>query len=231
MGTAAETPMIPAAFNGPLDSGNGGYASAVFAALVDGPAAVSLRSPVPLNTPLDAVVSGDGPVRVMNGETVVAEAAPTEPLVLDVPDPVGVGDARAASRSYRGRAEGPFSRCFVCGPARGDGFDVFAGAVAGREGLVASPWTPPAWTADDEGNVRDEFVWAVLDCPTYFALYPESNPLSFLARMSARIDGPVRAGEQHVVMAWPIEKDGRKHHAGSAAVSYTHLTLPTILRV
>ena len=219
MGTAAETPMIPAAFNGPLDSGNGGYASAVFAALVDGPAAVSLRSPVPLETPLDAVTSDDGSVRVMNGETLVAEVSPAAEVDLEVPEPVGVEEARAAARNYRGTAEGLFGRCFVCGRAREDGFDVFAGAVASREGLVASPWTPPAWTADDEGNVRDEFVWAVLDCPTYFALYPDSYPLSFLVRMRARVDAPVRAGEEHVVIAWPIEKHGRKHLAGSAVLS------------
>ena len=27
------------------------------------------------------------------------------------------------------------------------------------------------------------------------------------------------AGEEHVVMAWPIERDGRKHHAGAAVLS------------
>ena len=40
-----------------------------------------------------------------------------------------------------------------------------------------------------------------------------------LARLSARIDAPVLAGEEHVVIAWPIESDGRKRHAGSAVLS------------
>ena len=62
-----------------------------------------------------------------------------------------------------------------------------------------------------------EFVWAVLDCPTYFALYMDGElPLSMLARLSARIDAPIAAGEEHVVIAWPIELDGRKRHAGAA---------------
>jgi len=213
-----EPVTIPARFNGPLESGNGGYAGGVLAPLVPGSAAISLRSPVPLDTPLDPVPADEG-VRVMNGETLVAEVSPAAEVDLEVPEPVGVEEARAAARNYRGTAEGLFGRCFVCGRAREDGFDVFAGAVAGREGLVASPWTPPAWTADDEGNVRDEFVWAVLDCPTYFALYPDSYPLSFLVRMRARVDAPVRAGEEHVVIAWPIEKHGRKHLAGSAVLS------------
>ena len=65
-----------------------------------------------------------------------------------------------------------------------------------------------------------EFVWAVLDCPTYFGLYMDGElPLSMLARFSARIDAPIAAGEEHVVIAWPIELDGRKHHAGAAVLS------------
>ncbi len=59
----------------------------------------------------------------------------------------------------------------------------------------------------------------MLDCPTYFALYPDSHPMSFLAQITARIDAPVRAGTEHVVIAWPIGKDGRKHLAGSAVLS------------
>lgn len=43
--------------------------------------------------------------------------------------------------------------------------------------------------------------------------------MSVLARLTARIDAPIVAGEEHVVIAWPIEVDGRKHHAGSAVLS------------
>jgi hypothetical protein len=68
--------------------------------------------------------------------------------------------------------------------------------------------------------VLPEFLWAVMDCPTYFAVYPgDELPMSFLGRMSARVDGPVAAGEEHVVMAWPLETDGRKRHAGAAVLS------------
>jgi hypothetical protein len=40
-----------------------------------------------------------------------------------------------------------------------------------------------------------------------------------LARLAARVDAPVLAGERHVVIGWPIEVDGRKRHAGSALLS------------
>ena len=213
----AETLSVPRRFNGPLESGHGGYCSAVIADFVDGPAEVSLRSPVPLETSLD-VRRENGSVRVLDGETLVAEATPAPELDLEIPDPVIPEEARAAKARYRGTTEDLFSHCFVCGRARQDALGVFAGAVEGRD-LVASPWTPPDWTTDESGEVAPEFVWAVMDCPTFFAVYPDSRPLSFLGRMTARLDAPVTAGEEHVVMAWPLEAEGRKRHAGSAVLT------------
>jgi hypothetical protein len=210
---------IPSRFNGPLESGNGGYSAGVVAGFLDGAAAVTLRRPVPLDTPLEVVREDDGSVRVRDGEAVVAEARSAPELEVEAPAPVSPDEARVAATRYRAPRDGLFSRCFVCGRAREDAFGVFAGAVDGRP-LVASPWTPPPWTADAAGHVLPEFVWAVLDCPTYFALYMEGElPLSVLARLTARIDAPVVAGEEQMVIGWPLESDGRKRYAGSAVMS------------
>jgi hypothetical protein len=38
-------------------------------------------------------------------------------------------------------------------------------------------------------------------------------------RLTARIEAPIVAGEEPVVIAWPLETDGRKRHAGSAVLS------------
>ncbi len=210
---------MPSRFNGPLESGNGGYCSGVIAGFLGGAAEVSLRRPVPLETSLDVQPEGDGSIRVLDAGSLIAEAHAEPGLEIEVPAPVSPREARQATARYRGRSDGLFSRCFVCGRAREGAFGVFAGSVDGRE-LVASPWTPPAWTADADGNVLSEFVWAVLDCPTYFALYPEGElPLSVLARLAARIDAPVVAGEEQIVIAWPMEADGRKRRAGSAVLS------------
>lgn len=214
----SESLVIPAEFNGPMDSGNGGYSAGAVAAFLDGAVAVSLRSPVPLDRRLDVVVE-DGIARALDGETLVAEAEAARGFEVEVPDPVGLEEAREASTHYRGLLDGPFSRCFVCGRARKDALEVFAGLVEGRD-VVASPWTPPPESADEEGHVRPEFVWAVLDCPTYFAVYAgEEGTIAFLAQLTARLDAPVKAGEEHVVLAWPIAVDGRKRHAGSAVIS------------
>ena len=208
------TLTVAARFNGPDGKGNGGYSAGLLAAGVEGPAVVSLRSPVPLDAPLDLVREGEV-VRALDGETLVAEAEPAPPLALAAPDPVGLAAARAAADGYAAPRESPFSRCFVCGPAREDCMEVFAGPVAAREGLVATTWTPPAWCADAEGVVRPEFVWAALDCPTYWAVY-DRLVLGFLVRQQVDVVAPILADTEYVVLAWPLGVEGRKRSAGAA---------------
>jgi hypothetical protein len=209
------TLIVPAGFNGPRNSGQGGYTAGLIAMRMGELAEVSLRSPVPLDRELAIEDYAHGGIHVRDGQTLVAEARPRE-LEIAIPDPVGPGEARAAKQRYRGTADGEFSRCFVCGKDRDDAFGVMAGAVEGRD-LVASTWTPGDSTdLDGTGRAAPEFVWSVLDCPTYFALYPDTLPVSFLARFTARVDDLPEVGAEHVVMAWPISRDGRKHLAGSA---------------
>jgi hypothetical protein len=214
-----ESVVIPARFNGPLESGNGGYSAGVVAGLLGGAAEVSLRSPVPLDEPLEALVE-DGTARLLDGGELVAEGHRLADFDLDVPEPVAPAQAAEAMRGYRGLPDGPFSRCFVCGRAREDALGVFAGPVEGR-GLVASTWTPGDSLAGASGEVASELVWAVLDCPTFFAAYLEIEdlPIAFLASLAGRVEAPVRAGEEHVVIAWPLGSEGRKRFAGSAVLS------------
>jgi hypothetical protein len=217
--------VIPGRFNGPLRSGNGGYCSGVFGALVEGPAAVDLRSPVPLDAPLTVVGDpdageGDGGVRILDGETLVAEARPAAALALEAPAVIGLDAAAEGCRHYRGAADGEFAHCFVCGRAREDSLGVFAGPVPGHD-LVASPWTPPAWSAGEDGAVGTELVCGVLDCPTLFAgfLEFETPPIAFLAHFEVELRAPVPVGEDLVVIGWPLRADGRKRWAGSAILT------------
>jgi hypothetical protein len=210
---------IPRRFNGPLESGNGGYCAGVVAGYLPGVAEVSLKRPVPLDSPLEVVRDSAESVRLLDGEALAAEGRSVCEVEVEVPAPVSPRAAKLAATRYRGPADGLFCRCFVCGRVREDALRVFAGMVDGRD-VVASPWTPPAWTADVAGRVRPEFVWAALDCPTYFASHITGElTMSLLARMTARIDAPVVAGVEHVVIAWPLGSDGRKRHAGSAVLS------------
>ncbi len=98
---------------------------------------------------------------------------------------------------------------------RHDGLGLRPGPVQGTD-LVASPWTPPAWTVEGDGSVRPEFVWAALDCPGYFALHGVSLALAFLARQQTEVLAPVRAEAEYVVVGMPLERSGRKGRAATA---------------
>jgi hypothetical protein len=216
--------LIGRRFCGPPDSGNGGYACGLVAARVDGPAEVTLRLPPPLETALRVERAGDGSVRVLDGDAVVAVGMPrSEELGLDVPDPVSVADAeRAATTSelHEHAEEHPFPTCFVCGPMRApdDGLHILVGPVPGRE-VAGAAWTPAADLAGRDGAVRPEFVWAALDCSggvgSWLADPIGGNPF-VLGRMAVTISRPVRVGAPHVVVGWRAGHEGRKVTAGSA---------------
>lgn len=210
----AERIEIPTRFNGPPGSAHGGYVSGRLAELLGEPAEITLRAPTPLGKPLE-IAREEGAVRLLDGERLVAEARATEALELEPPAPVGLEQAERARSGYRGHHS--FGTCFVCGLAREDAQRVYAGTVADRE-LAASPWKPvDEWLDDGEGNVRPEFVWSVLDCPTYFGFYAGSEPgLAMLGRFAVRRVGPVRMGEDHVITAWSLGREGRKLFAGAA---------------
>jgi len=205
---------IESRYNGPPDSGNGGYACGIVASGISGCATARLFLPPPLDVPL--TLDTDTECELRAGDSVVAKAWPSA-LELEVPEPVTLEEADAAAGRYRGFEEHIFSTCFVCGPNRdpGDGLRIFAGDVGARE-LVASPWTPHAALADEAGVVCPEFVWAALDCPGAFSFPQVENRACVLGELTLRRDRDVRAGAPHVVTAWYIGSEGRKHFAGTA---------------
>jgi hypothetical protein len=218
------TVLVAERFCGPSDSANGGYVSGLVAQWVGGAAEVELRRPPPLGTPMGVSVE-DGHAEVTDpddgGLVLRGRAlADDEPDVAS-PPAVTLEEAREATKRYVGFERHPFPRCFTCGPERedGDGLRIFPGQVAGREaGTVASPWRPHDSLADEDGVVPAPVVWAALDCPTGFtAINADSDGLPYvLARFAVRIDAPVHAGRDHVVVGWPLGDDGRKHTAASA---------------
>ena len=203
-------------FNGPPGSGNGGYVCGVLAREIRGASEVSLRAPPPLGAPL-RLTEADGVVRLHDGETLLAEARPAA-LALQTPPAPSLAQAEAAAARYPGLADHRYDTCFVCGPNRKDGLDIFTGKVE-RTDTVASPWTPTADLADERGMLREEFIHAALDCPSYWAL-PHAGKPALLARMTASIDSTrPRVGETLIVAAWPLGSDGRKHRGASALYS------------
>ena len=201
--------IIPRRYNGPPDSANGGYTCGLVAGLLGGTAEVTLRRPPPLERELEVALELDGTeVELRDGDSVVAEGRVVE-WELEVPEPVSVEEAEAASRRYAGFEAHAYDTCFTCGPARDDGLGVYAGPVEGRPGVVASSWTPA-------GEVPPEIVWAALDCPSGWAVDDFQREGVLLGRMAAHLLRLPEEGEPHVVLGWRIGEDGRKRYAGSA---------------
>ncbi len=202
-----ESIRIDKRYNGPPDSGNGGFTAGSIAALYAGPPAtatavvVTLRVPPPLDTAL-TVVREAGNIRVYGPDAaLVADAAPATLDVAPVP-PVSYADAEAAEVDYPGFVADPFPTCFVCGPARmaGDGMRLFPGRLV--DGRTASAWIVP----DD---ISVAMVWAALDCPGGWSIGIEARPY-VLGRITARVYGVPAPGDRCVVMGRMISSEGRK---------------------
>jgi hypothetical protein len=192
--------IIPARFNGPPGSGNGGYSAGLFAAglpafVAGQPVEVTLRRPPPLDTPL---TTADGEVRGPDG-TVVATLAPAEPITVAVP-PVSPAEAVTASKAYPGFTDHPFPTCYVCGPQHAGGLRIYPGQLPGHR--TAAPWTVPA-------EVTVPTVWAALDCPGGWAIITPGRAY-VLGRMAAQVQALPVSGQECVVVGALAATEGRK---------------------
>jgi len=212
-----KTLIIPGRFNGPPQSGNGGYACGLVSTLVEGVAEVTLRSPPPLDVELQAARTSEG-VEVLDGNTLVATAREVSFKALDMPPLPSWDEAEAASRNYLGHIRHEFPTCFTCGTERTDGLEVFPGPTA--TGVVASPWIPNSSLPSDEGILPVPIVWAALDCPGAWA---DARGLAehpvMLGRMTAVVHTPVAIGQRYIAVAWKLGEEGRKSFAETALIN------------
>ena len=202
-------------FRGPPTSGNGGYVCGLVAEWIDGPAEVRLLAPIPLEVPLHRRRE-ETEVTLADATNVYARGrALDEGLSLDPPSPPDEAELEAGAASYPGAGGHPVPGCFVCGTERspGDGLCIYAGESPHRDVAVAE-WTPDDELADGHGHVAERFIWAALDCPSYFGI-GEPRPLALLASLSARIDRPVLPGERLRITGWEREREGRKHRSAT----------------
>jgi hypothetical protein len=217
----AQTVVIDRRFRGPPQSGNGGYTAGLAARALGSPVVeVTLLAPPPLDTALTVAIDGPEIALVHDGRELVR--ARTASLDFEPPPAPAMIDAAAARGRYVGLREPHIvPGCFVCGPERapGDGLRVFAGPLDPRPGGttgVAATWLPDDDLTADDGLVGKEFLWAALDCPSYFAL-PRANAFpALLGRMTGEVRERPRAGEPLTVAAWAAGSEGRKHNARSA---------------
>lgn len=196
----------------------GGYTGGLLARHLGTEAEVGFRRPIPTDTPLDLVKTDDAIELRLAGD--VAAEATTTTVDTELPDPVPMEDATAASRDYPGHRHHPYPSCFTCGPERaaGDGLRVFPGPVSNGS-MVAAAWTPHPDLAEGDGVLPREFVWSAVDCSTIWPLIeaapPDSQDHVVSGRLAVRLDGQIRAGEPYVVSAWPLPPRGNKRPAAA----------------
>ncbi|QGG42434.1 hypothetical protein [Aeromicrobium yanjiei] len=206
---------IPAQFNGPDHSGNGGYVAGLIAQEVGtGPVTSTLRIPPPLDVPLSWEREGDHVRLLTAGGAVVGEAGPGE-LGSDVPAMPSAAEATTGLAAYPGFDHHPFDRCFTCGTARGDGdgLRLFTGPFA--EGRTAGPWVPDAAFAAEDGLLDVPTTWAALDCPGGWAA-DFTRQTMVLGRMTAEVLRRPRAGESLIATGELFGTSGRKFFTGTA---------------
>lgn len=204
---------IPARFNGPEHSGNGGYVAGLIAEQVGaGPVASTLRIPPPLDVALswEHGVRHDGEiVRLLTaGGAVVGSASPAE-FARDAPVAPTRAEAENGLADYQGFGHHPFDHCFTCGTARaeGDGLRLFTGPIGDRR--TAGTWTPHTAFGGPDGLLDVPTTWAALDCPGGWAA-DFTKQVMVLGRMTAQVVRPPRAGEQHVAVGELLVREGRK---------------------
>jgi len=204
---------IDARFCGPPASGNGGYVAGRLANHWQRSVRVSLRRPPPLNVPMAVLHSGER-LELKRDAELIAEAEPCD-VSAQIPAAPDYMQALDASRAFAGFHQHPFPGCFVCGPqrARGDGLRIFPGRIADSE-LLAAPWMPDESLCGADGKVLNEFMWAALDCPGYFAAANDGRVM-LLGRIAAHIERRVHASEACVVVARRIGSEGRKHEVNT----------------
>ena len=236
---------VPARFNGPATSGNGGWSAGAIAALLDPdrtadwPAVtVSLRQPPPLDAALP-VSEHDGWLVAATDTTsdaapvlrarLAADAGQPEPRPVE---PVPLADARLAEQHFPGLSGHPFPTCVVCGVDRepGDGLRVFPGRVTPvpRDGVdldrSAATWTPSA------SQAGLACAWAATDCIGAWTA-DIGERLMVLGQMTARVHRLPVVGDEHVVVGLTRGQEGRKtftsaslyDSAGNLVVAAEHL--------
>lgn len=208
------TLRIPARFNGPPESANGGITAGELAELLPAGATVqvTLRMPPPLDTDLAVRLAHDGAaLRAFDGEVLIAEAAVVEESIEPVPAVEFEVAARAAQR-FEGLHDHPFPTCFVCGVRRpdGNGIAAHAGPVdPSVPTLVATPFVP----GDDLHTAT--VMWAALDCPGGWAI-GLAGRRAVLGRMTALVARVAEVGERCVVVGQGDGWDGRKAFSRSS---------------
>ena len=207
--------VIPARFEGPSGSGQGGWTARHLASHLDVLSTYAFRSHIPLETAL--TVDRDRSALIGPAGELVIDAAPWTPDVPETP-PVSIDEAAdARARFTRFLDPNPVPDCFSCG-SRPDSMGVHASPLG--DGRFATDWTVPDWAEDPLS--ASAALWAALDCTAaFYVCFSHDHRPAFTVQYAVVEYRPVSAGETLAIVGWNGDYasswDGRKRGATSAA--------------
>lgn len=204
---------IPHQFNGPPESGNGGWVSGLIAQArlaqdPSEPVTARLRMPPPLDTPL--AWEHDAPeTRLLTHGGAVVGAATHGEFMHEAPPFPDADAIEAGLAAYPGFASHPFDLCFTCGTGRaeGDGLRIFSGPIG--DGMTAAPWHVHEAFDQGDGHASREVTWGALDCPGGWAADFNAQPM-LLGTMTAQVFSSPEVGRTYHCVGRLAGHEGRK---------------------
>jgi len=215
---------IPARFEGPPGTGQGGYTAARAIDEIGGAATVAFRSPVPLDEALPLNQRSEDHWQLSNASgATVLDITRWEPVWASTAT-VSIADARAARERFAYTADNhPAHHCFSCG-AQADSMHVHAGPLG--DGRHATDWTIPDWATDDTGVVDHAVAWAAVDCTAaWYVAGSADGRAGFTVQLAVEVLAPLIVGDTYAAVGWegdyPAVWDGRKRGACSALFDHS----------
>jgi hypothetical protein len=215
-----EQVIIGDRYNGPPNSGNGGYVAGILAQYVSASAVqIRLFSPPPLNMVLD-IIKEDVKVALYHDTKLIAEGISSS-LELDVPYIPTQLDAKDCALRYPGFERHAFPRCYVCGPDRAihDGLRLFTGISLDKT-YVAAPFYTFDELYDDHDELKIDQIYAALDCPGAYAISQiDEEKVMVLGQITVEVIQPIKREEELVVVGWYLGKERKKNYSGTAIIT------------
>jgi hypothetical protein len=158
---------------------------------------------------------GDDEIAVSYEGRPIATLRPAAPFVLEPAAAPALEEAEQARRAHPALPS-ELSDCLVCSPTRADGMRVTPGPLAGRAGVLATPYEPHEREAVD-GLASPESVWGALDCPSYPAEAMLAGRLALLGRLTVHRVREIAVGEALTVVGWTRDR-GRRSVATASVI-------------
>ena len=211
--------IVNSRFNGPPNSGNGGYVGGLMAKEIGGIVQVTLHKPPPLD--VEMKLADQGEEWTLTHKNAIVARAKSSTITIAPKVIPSMADAVLCETRYPGFKRHAFPHCFVCGPQRSenDGLRLFTG-VSGSGDYVAAPFRSFDDLYDDEGQMKTEFIWSALDCPGAYAITQiQEEKVLVLGRMTVEIKANINKSEKLIVSGWYLGSEKKKNYSGSAIIN------------